>query len=150
MQVTWSTPQPVFDKLNAEFGFTVDLCADRVNRKCEKFIPTGLTLASDVLWEGIGWLNPPYGKTIGAFLAKAVRSTRDCMGTVIVALVPTRTNAPWWHDWVMRADEIRFIRRKLAFVAHNGHKGVPFTGHAIVVFRESKGESPRVSTWDRP
>jgi phage N-6-adenine-methyltransferase len=153
----WSTPQAVFDKLDAEFHFTVDLCADRINRKCEKFIPTSLTLASDVLWDGIGWLNPPYGnvKTMGAFMAKAIKSTRDCMGTIVVALVPTNTNAPWWHDWVLRADEIRFIRKKLSFVASNGKKGVPFTGHALIVFRESESpyrmtSGPRVSSWEQP
>lgn len=147
--VIWSTPQAVFDKLDAEFHFTVDLCADHFNRKCEKFIPTNLTLASDVLWEGNGWLNPPYGKSIGAFLAKAVHSTHDRMGTVIVALVPTRTNAPWWHEWVMRADEIRFIRKKLAFDASNGHRGVPFTGHAIVVFC-NRGLPTLISSWEQP
>jgi phage N-6-adenine-methyltransferase len=148
----WSTSQPVFDKLNAEFGFTVDLCADHVNRKCERFIPTSLTLAIDVLWDGIGFLNPPYGdvKTMGAFMAKAVRSTRDYMGTVVVALIPTNTNAPWWHDWVMRASEIRFVRKKLPFVSNDGKKGVPFTGHAIVVFREGQNDGPRVRSWEQP
>lgn len=153
-RIVWSTPQHVFDKLNAEFHFTVDLCADSVNRKCEAFIPKSISLASDVLWDGIGWLNPPYGKGIGAYLAKAVRSTKDYMGTVIVALVPTNTNAPWWHDWVLRADEIRFVLKKLSFTAHNGHRGVPFTGHAILVFRERDPRlpwaGPKVSSWEQP
>jgi phage N-6-adenine-methyltransferase len=151
VKITWSTPQAVFDKLDAEFRFTIDLCADRFNRKCERFIPTSISAASDVLWEGVGFLNPPYGdaKVMGAFMAKAVRSTKDCLGTIIVAVVPTNTNAPWWHDWVLRADG--FVRKKLSFVASNGKRGVPFTGHAIVVFREGANIGrPRVSSWEQP
>ena len=33
----WSTPQEFFDKLNNEFGFTLDPCADDNNHKCEKY-----------------------------------------------------------------------------------------------------------------
>jgi len=34
---------------------------------------------------------------------------------IIVALIPSRTDTGWWHDFVMRADEIRFLRRRLRF-----------------------------------
>ena len=33
----WATPQAFFDKLNTEFGFTLDPCALPTNAKCEKF-----------------------------------------------------------------------------------------------------------------
>ena len=33
----WSTPQDFFDKLNEEFHFTLDPCADEYNHKCEKY-----------------------------------------------------------------------------------------------------------------
>lgn len=33
----WETPQELFDNLNAEFHFTVDVCATKDNAKCEKF-----------------------------------------------------------------------------------------------------------------
>lgn len=35
--VEWETPQDFFDKLNAEFGFTLDACATVENAKCPKF-----------------------------------------------------------------------------------------------------------------
>lgn len=31
----WSTPQDFFDKLNAEFRFNLDPCADESNHKCD-------------------------------------------------------------------------------------------------------------------
>ena len=33
----WTTPQQMFDRLNVEFKFTVDLAADQTNTKCRKF-----------------------------------------------------------------------------------------------------------------
>ena len=33
----WSTPQDFFDKLDSEFHFTLDPCADDNNHKCEKY-----------------------------------------------------------------------------------------------------------------
>ena len=33
----WSTPQELFDELNAEFHFDLDPCATQDNAKCETF-----------------------------------------------------------------------------------------------------------------
>lgn len=33
----WATPQDFFDKLNEEFHFTLDPCADSKNHKCDLF-----------------------------------------------------------------------------------------------------------------
>lgn len=33
----WSTPQWLFDRLNSIFCFTVDVCADESNHKCEHY-----------------------------------------------------------------------------------------------------------------
>ena len=33
----WATPQPLFDKLDAQYHFTLDPCATAENAKCEKF-----------------------------------------------------------------------------------------------------------------
>lgn len=33
----WATPQDFFDKLNEEFDFNLDPCADEHNHKCEKY-----------------------------------------------------------------------------------------------------------------
>ena len=33
----WGTPQNFFDKLNDEFHFTLDPCADEFNHKCDTY-----------------------------------------------------------------------------------------------------------------
>lgn len=130
----WSTPQALFDKLHAEFRFDVDLCADSDNWKLPNFILADQALAKP--WCGVrGWLNPPYGKTVGEWLAKAKDSALRAE-SLIVVLVPGRTNAPWWHDHVMKAAEVRFIRRKVPFVDHDDrNSGVPPYGSAIAIYQ---------------
>jgi phage N-6-adenine-methyltransferase len=145
MNDKWATPQKFFDKVNAEFGFDVDVCALPETAKCELyFTPEVNGLAQE--WKGSVWCNPPYGKTIGAWLRKAYNSASK--GATVVCLVPTRTNAPWWHDYAMHAHEIRFVIKKLGF---DGPKdGVPFTGHALLIFRPGTGiHNPRVSSWEQ-
>lgn len=50
----WSTPQKLFDELNAEHNFTLDPCATAENAKCKKFFTkekNGLTAD----WGGIAY-----------------------------------------------------------------------------------------------
>lgn len=51
----WETPRELFQALDAEFHFTVDVCATSINRKCEKFFtPEQDGLSQD--WGGAGLL----------------------------------------------------------------------------------------------
>jgi len=139
----WSTPQSLFDKLNAEFGFSIDVCADHDNKKVVPYLTREQGLSAP--WRGKCWLNPPYGREISAWMKKAFEESLS--GATVVALVPSRTNAPWWHDYVMRSDEIRFIRKKVPFVGSK--RGVPFFGSVIVIFG-AKRQKPIVSSWEQP
>ena len=68
--VVWETPQDLFDKLNEEFHFDLDVCALPENAKCEKYY----TPEDDGLlqpWNGVCWCNPPYGRTISKWIQKA-------------------------------------------------------------------------------
>ena len=140
----WSTPQHIFDKLNREFGFTLDVCADPENAKCTYF-RSGKPLLED--WgKNKCFMNPPYGREISAWIRKAHEAS--LAGATVVALIPGRTNAPWWHEYVMKADEIRFVRKKLSFTGNDGTKGVPSFGSVIAVFG-NKRQKPKISSWDQ-
>ena len=70
----WATPQDFFDKLNEEFNFQLDVCATAENAKCEKYYTKeqdGLSMP----WTGTCWCNPPYGRDIGKWVAKAYASS---------------------------------------------------------------------------
>jgi phage N-6-adenine-methyltransferase len=124
----WATPQEFFDRCDADFAFTLDVCATPENAKCARFF----TAADDGLaqdWSGTCWMNPPYGREIGRWMRKAYESSLS--GATVVCLVPARTDTRWWHDYAMRG-EIEFIRGRLKF--GNAKTNAPFPS-ALVVFR---------------
>ncbi len=124
----WETPQSFFDALNEEFGFTLDVCASAENAKCRRFytsVDDGLAQS----WEGVCWMNPPYGRTIGKWMKKAFLSAEQ--GAVVVCLVPARTDTAWWHDYAAKG-EVRFIRGRLKFGCHSN--SAPFPS-AVIIFR---------------
>ena len=124
----WATPQDFFDALNLEFQFDLDVCASITNAKCEKFF----TIEDDGLaqkWVGVCFMNPPYGRTIGKWMAKAVSEWQA--GATVVCLVPARTDTNWWHTYAMQG-EIRFIKGRLKF---GGSKNAAPFPSAVVIFR---------------
>lgn len=131
----WETPQSLFDKLNEEFFFEFDLAADVTNAKCEKFYDESVDALTQE-WEGVCWLNPPYGSKkhkLVDWIKKAY-----CGDAVVVMLIPARTNTRWWKDYCMNAKEVRFIcgRPKFGDATH----GLP-QPLALVIFGKHEGET---------
>lgn len=128
----WATPKKLFDELDAEFGFTLDVCANAVNHKVDRYFDVEMDGLAQV-WDGVVWMNPPYGRTIKLWMKKAVEAWQS--GATVVCLVPARTDTAWWHDYAVQATEIRFIRGRVKF-EKPGLKSdaAPFPS-AIVVFR---------------
>lgn len=114
----WTTPDPIFIRLNDEFSFTIDLAASLENRKVNRHYSQENDAMLQV-WEGeIGWLNPPYGikggYSLEKWVTKAYKESRK-ENTTIVMLIPARTNTNWWHNYCMKAKEIRFIQGRIKF-----------------------------------
>ena len=128
----WETPQALYDKLDTEFGFTVDVCATQRNAKCQRFFsPEQDGLLQD--WRGeIVWCNPPYSTRLqDAFVRKAYESTRD-PGTTVVALLPARTDTKRFHQYILDKAEIRFLPGRITFVGAGSTAPFP---SMIVVWR---------------
>lgn len=123
----WSTPQYFFDKQNAIHKFTLDVCADATNAKCDKYYHSLMDGLSQE-WVGVCWMNPPYGREIGKWMKKAYESSLN--GAKVVCLVPARTDTKWWHDYAMKG-KIEFLRGRLKF--GNSKNSAPFPS-AIVIF----------------
>ena len=137
--VEWETPQWLFDLLDKEFHFNLDVCATPENAKCSRFFTEESNgLAQD--WDGICWMNPPYGKYIPAWVEKAHRSSMN--GATVVCLVPSRTDPIWWWDYCIKG-EIRFLKGRLKF--GEGENSAPFPSAIIVFSSEIK---PKVIWWN--
>lgn len=72
----WATPQELFDKLNAEYHFTLDVCALPENAKCERYFTPDIDGLKQE-WTGVCWCNPPYGREIGKWVEKAYNSAKS-------------------------------------------------------------------------
>ena len=126
----WSTPQDIFDELNDEFCFDLDPCSTDENYKCERHY----TIADDGLshsWGGCRvFCNPPYSD-ISRWVEKAYReATKD--NTLVVLLIPSRTDTRYFHNFINHRAEIRFIKGRLKFGEQKN--SAPFPS-MLVIFR---------------
>lgn len=138
----WGTPLSLFRPLDAEFHFSIDVCATDANAKCKKFISkeqNALNINCDwVDQAGFGraiWMNPPYGKNIGAWMRKAKHTAKE--GCPVVCLVHARTDTKWFHESCYNQSdvcvELRFIKGRVKFVGAGKHSA-PFPS-MLVIFR---------------
>ena len=141
----WATPRGLFDRLDAEFRFTLDAAADASNHKCERWIGQ----EEDALmtaWacpdgnRSAVWCNPPYRKSGGGirpWMLKGLETSRA--GSVVVMLIYARTDTRAWSEIVHPyADEVRLIAGRLKFEPPPEYTGTATTAgapSAIVIFR---------------
>jgi site-specific DNA-methyltransferase (adenine-specific) len=116
----WETPAELYQALDKEFGFTLDPC------------PLGGRGGLERSWEGERvYCNPPYGRDVGKWLVKAPEAD------IAIFLLPARTDTKWWHEYAMRAEEIRFLRGRLKF---SGSKNsAPFPS-VVLIYRRGRHE----------
>lgn len=119
---TWKTPKSVYQTLDAEFGFDHDPCPAN---------PKSDGLKSE--WGECNFVNPPYSD-LASWIEKGFVEWKK--GKTVVFLIPSRTDTKAWHDFVMKADEIRFIRGRLSFDDNGGRAPFP---SAIVIFKKPTG-----------
>lgn len=110
--VEWGTPQETFDELDAEFDFTIDVAASKLNRKCKRFFSIEDNgLVQD--WSGERcFMNPPYGNEIREWAKKAYEESLK--GALVVGLLPVRSDTVWFHDYVLGKAQIRYLRGRLS------------------------------------
>ena len=118
-RLDWKTPSAVYNMLDAEFHFDFDPCPSN---------PGFDGLSVD--WGDCSFCNPPYGREIPKWVAKGYLESQK--GKTVVFLVPSRTDTRWWHDYIMKAKEIRFIKGRLKF--GNATNSAPFPS-AIIIFK---------------
>ena len=116
----WSTPDDVYKKLDEEFSFDFDPCP---------LIPVPSINGLELDWGYINFVNPPYSD-IKNWCKKSYEEYLK--GKTVVMLIPSRTDTRYWHDYIMKATEIRFIKGRLKF---GGSKNsAPFPS-AIIIFK---------------
>lgn len=116
-----ATPEALYRDLDAEFHFTLDPCPLGGGED-------GLARS----WRGERvYCNPPYGRGVGEWLAKAAEAS------LAVFLLPARTDTKWWHEYAPQAADGAFHPRaaqvrwgKVQCSISKRHSRVPFRSPA--------------------
>lgn len=133
----WATPDDFFAELDAVFRFDLDACASAENAKCERYF----TREQDALkqrWHGTVWMNPPYGRQIDKFIAKAYEES--LAGATVVCLVPARTDTRWWHNYAAQG-QVTYLKGRLKF--GGASTSAPFPSAVVIFWGGRLGESCR-------
>jgi site-specific DNA-methyltransferase (adenine-specific) len=114
--VEWGTPIKLFRHLDSYYNFTVDVCASADNAKCLRYFDISVNGLLQNWGSETAWMNPPYGtKIIDGWMWKAADEVEK--GARIVALVPSRTDTKWFHNYVYRCPyaDFRFPEGRFRF-----------------------------------
>ena len=107
----WYTPPHIFEAMNCRF----DLDVASPGATVVPWIPADdcYTEASiEKTWHGFVWMNPPFGKRNGIvpWLEKFLNHGNG------VGLVPDRTSAPWWQQYIPKMEYTLFCSPKIKFL----------------------------------
>lgn len=145
MTERWQTPPEIFDPLMREFKFDLDASGDEEMHR----LPNYLTDALDIDWPGERiWVNPPYGRKLEPFVRKAALEASKAK--LVVALIPFRCRASWWHEAVIgKASEVRCVRKRIKFLRADGSRP-KFTGScdSCIVIWDGPVRATRLTSYD--
>jgi len=140
----WRTPPELFKQLDREFRFTLDAASSCDNALCSTY----LTPQDDAIQTGwwrvqttqpgppTVWLNPPYGRSVGIWVDKAIEEAQR--GCTVVMLTMACTDTQWWARAWRAAHEVRFITGRVHFLNSEGERAnAAPKGSAIIVLRPS-------------
>lgn len=136
-KTNWETPPELFRELDSKYHFTLDPAASDTNAKCKHYF----TKEDDGLsqsWEGeTVFCNPPYGRDMDKWIEKAYLESRK-PNTLVVLLIPARTDTKWFHNYIYHKAEIIFIKGRIKFEI-NGKSGqsAPFPSMIAVLKKDN-------------
>lgn len=136
----YETPQDFFEKLDNEFHFTLDPCADSDNAKCKRYF----TIEHNGLkqdWSGeTVFCNPPYNRKLKEWVRKAYNESLK-PNTTVVMLIPARTDTAYFHDYILPYAEIRFVRGRLKF--GDSKNAAPFPS-MVAIFKNTYERNTKI------
>lgn len=128
----WGTPIEFFKQLDNEFHFTLDVCADENNHKCERYFDIKDNGLLQDWRNNVCFCNPPYGRKIYEWVKKCYyESKKD--NTIVVMLIPSRTDTKYFHEFLYNKKdvELRFIKGRLKF--EGAKDSAPFPSLVVIM-----------------
>lgn len=123
----WQTPRKLFNDLDRQYSFTLDLCASKENALCQKYSDDCFQVQYE---KEVFFCNPPYGKQVGQILDSIPATARG------IILLPSRTGTAWFHELNKKASWMLFYRGRIRF------EGAPYSAPFDSVLVGMNLESP--------
>jgi len=144
----WTTPPEILERLYSVVGgcFTLDPCSPVRSgprapvRARIRYVAEDDSLA--LPWMGSVYMNPPYGRVLPRWSAKARTEAASGRASVVFGLIPARTDTRWWHADVAGHADVWLLRGRLAF--GDGTQPAPFPS-AIVVWSATDHHRARMA-----
>ena len=123
VRMDWNTPDSILCPLRAfallAFGIAriaLDPCSNGTSivDALESFDAASNGLSHSWLRNGLVYVNPPYGRAIGAWMRKAAQEAAT--GAQIASLVPARVDTRWFQEAAKSASCILFMKGRIRFV----------------------------------
>lgn len=129
-----TTPDWLFNRLHADFNFTLDSAASSRNAK----LPRYYTAENNGLprpWNGeTVWCNPPYSGKNLAIWARKCHNEHLLRGSMVVMLVPVSVSSIWWRKYAIKS-EVFFFHRRIKFGNTNS---TGLRDSVLLVFRQPR------------
>jgi phage N-6-adenine-methyltransferase len=134
----WATPPNILKlckKLAHVEEFDLDPCAAKNTAKATKFY-TEETDGLSQPWHGNVFVNPPYGRAIGAWIEKAIKELNNGNAKSVTFLLPARTDTRWFALAFDNAEDIYFLQGRITFVG--AKYPAPFP--SVIIFMRPNGQ----------
>ena len=130
----WKTPRKLYRTLDRVFHFDFDPCP--VNPQFD-----GLKID----WKKSNYVNPPYNE-ISKWVKKSFEESQK--GKIAVMLIPSRTDTRYWHNYVMKAKELWFVKGRLRF--DDKKQPAPFPSVIVIFKNQEVNTAPQIKSFTQP
>lgn len=144
----WQTPQELFERLNKQYKFKVDLAASKDNSKCEVFFSKENSYLDNRIPYGDPncWLNPPFSKAYEFFEKVSKDFTpidRDSWQGAVAIYKSSNMEASVWQDVILKqASWVLILKKRTNYTdpEQPDRDSAPF-GSSIIGFNVSYPEN---------
>lgn len=113
----YGTPGWLFDQLNRQFNFSIDLAANEANHKHPRWLGPGSPIAEDSFkypWQGRCFLNPPFSRRTKQWVRRAIEATTVGDAELVLMVLPV-SYVNWFWDYVAYHCRSTILDKRIKF-----------------------------------
>lgn len=136
----WQTPQGLFERLNKQYKFDLDLAASDNNTKCQNFFSKENSYLSNTLkGQPNAWLNPPFSLAYEFFKKVGIDFTSQDNADAMAVCIYKSSNmeASVWQEQILpKASWVLILKKRTNYIdpEQTDRDSAPF-GSALIGYK---------------